>query len=49
MTSIQDKTEDYNVSMPPLNCQDTKRLQLGAMCLVRATSDSAYKSLADKQ
>ena len=49
MTSIQDKMEDDDFNMPPLNCQATKTLQLGDLRLVRAAAASAYKSLVDEE
>ena len=35
--------------MPPLNCQSTKTLQLGALREDRAAAASAYKSLVDEE
>ena len=49
VTSIQDKMEDDDFNMPPLNCQATKTLQLGDLRLVRAAAASAYKSLVDEE
>ena len=49
IVSIQDKMEDDDFIMPPLNCQSTKTLQLGAIRVVRVSAAASYKSLVDEE
>ena len=49
ISSIQDKIENNDFSICLLNCQDTKTLKLGALCLVRADTASEYKLLVDEE
>ena len=49
IVSIQDKMEDDDFIMPPLNCQSTKTLQLGALWVVHAPAAASYKSLVNEE